>query len=414
MTVCPLQMSNEQQLLLACLNAAIDPGENSLVLKRLTQEIDWECFAALAERHRVTPTVWSVLKSSTLCAEVPCTYLISAKHRTRQNNLKNLQSASVLIELTRRLQQHGIRIMVLKGIGMAMQTYPEWSKRHAGDIDLFIHEKDLAKATHLLIAFGFRRVDHDSEPGSAKFNILVRNHCHLIFGDVSGQIRIELHWRLTRDLWDSPLSFESVWKHRHPIVMAGCTIETLSLPHAMLFGCYHGAAHGWQRIFWLYDIALGLNRFSDADWNDWMVSAHQLHLERFVAAALGLLQMFFNLRLPSCGYQMTDACKSLEKALGNTARLMFIFDGRPYALFSLPNLYRLQHDWIIRKGIKNRMAFIGNKIMPSLGDLTAVPLPDAAALLYYPFKPIIWLYRKIIPAIQCIAHDTVKSDEIRR
>lgn len=392
-----LRMSNEQQLLLACLNAAIDPAENSMVLKRLTRKIDWKCFAALAERHRVTPTVWDVLKLSPLCAEVPCTYLLSAKRRTRQNTLKNLQSASVLIELTKRLQQHGIRVMVLKGIGLAMQTYLEWEKRHAGDIDLFIHKKDLAKATHLLITSGFRKMDHDFEPGSAKFDILSRTHFHLVFDDPSRQIRIELHWRLNKDLWNFPLSFESVWEHRHSIVMAGHTIETLSLPHAMLFGCCHGASHGWQRIFWLYDIALGLSRFSDADWRDWTASAHQLRLEGFIAAALGLLRMFFNLRLPSCGHQMTDTCKSLEKTLRNAARLMLVFDSGPYVLFSLPGLYRLQHDWIIRKGTKKRMAYIGSKIVPCLGDLTAVPLPDAAAFLYYPFKPIIWLYRKIIP-----------------
>jgi hypothetical protein len=414
MTAWPLRLSVEQQLLLACLKAAIDPEKYPLVGRWMTKRIDWIGFDALAERHRVTPIVWGVLKSDLSAAGVPHAYLSSAEVRARQNAMRNLQSASTLIGLTNHLRRQGIRVMVLKGVGLAMQTYARWEKRHAGDIDLFVHQQDLIKAASLLIAAGFRKIGPDFEPGSAKFGILDGTRCHMEFVDPDRRIRIELHWRLARDHGSFPLSFEAAWRQRCSVKLAGSSIQTLSLPHAMLFGCYHGAVHGWHRLFWLYDMALGINRFSDKDWHTWIPSVRRMGLERPVAAALELLRIFFEVPLPSRVRQMIDASGSLGKALRNAAKLMFAFDSGPYKFFSPPNFYRLQHDWIMRKGIKERMAFVGGKIAPSLGDVTAVPLPEAVAFLYYPLKPMIWLYRKTISAIQSIAHHTPASAGNRR
>jgi hypothetical protein len=371
-------------------------SEQRLPVRRsIANGIDWAVFYQLTLRHRVTPTVWKVLKAAA-ASDIPFDFVTLAEKYTQVNARRNLELASTIVLLTRLFHQNGIRSIVLKGIGFAVQAYHEWASRHAGDIDLFVDAHDLNGAVNLLKASGFRRMEYDIDPLSKKFKIFMKGNNQILYSDPARHIGIELHWRLFPQQHLLPLTFNAAWQDSQSIAMANSTLHTLSRHHTLLHACCHGAQHLWYRLFWLYDVALCISRFSDTDWCVLTALVKHLRVHQSVAQALYLVHNFFDVQLPSAGYRLMSTGKDRNRNLRRVMRLMFEFDAGPCIPFSIPHLIKIQHDLALRNNDAERIFYLCRYLAPSLRDFNAILLPDAAAFLYYPLRPIIWIYRKII------------------
>jgi hypothetical protein len=377
------------------LNTALASGQRLPVRRSIANGVDWAVFYQLMLRHRVTPTVWKVLKTSA-ATDIPLDFATLAEKYTQENALRNLALASTLVRLTRVLHQNGIRSIVLKGVGVAVQVYDEWVRRHAGDIDLFVDAHDLNRAVSLLKASGFCQMEYDIDPMSKKFNLLMQWNNQIAYSDTARHIDIELHWQLFPQQHLLPLTFNAVWHDSQSIAMANTTFHTLSRHHTLLHACCHGAKHLWNRLFWLYDVALCINRFSDTDWRVLKALVKRLRAQQFIAQALYLVRIFFDVQLPPAGYQLMSAGKDRNRMLYRVMRLMFEFDADPCNPFSIQHLMEIQQNLALRNNDTERFFFLYRYLAPNLRDFDAIALPDAAAFLYYPLKPMIWIYRKMI------------------
>jgi hypothetical protein len=145
-------------------------------------------------------------------------------------------------------EANGIRVLIIKGTGLAYDIYPSPDLRPRGDTDLLIAQSDLESARTILHALGY------TSPLSSGDTLAIRQQSFMRGGHV-----YDVHW----DVANSPivrdaLPFEELL-HR-AIAIPPIAPNALAPSHvdALLLACIHRVAHHHdiERLIWLYDIHL--------------------------------------------------------------------------------------------------------------------------------------------------------------
>jgi hypothetical protein len=143
---------------------------------------------------------------------------------------------------------NGIRVLIIKGTGLAYDIYPSPDLRPRGDTDLLIAESDLAAVRTILHARGY------ASPLTSGDTLAIRQQSFTRGGHV-----YDVHW----DVANSPivrdaLPFEELL--RRAITVPRIAPNALAPSHvdALLLACIHRVAHHHdvERLIWLYDIHL--------------------------------------------------------------------------------------------------------------------------------------------------------------
>jgi hypothetical protein len=142
----------------------------------------------------------------------------------------------------------GIRVLIIKGTGLAYDLYPSSELRPRGDTDLLIAESDLAAVRTILHALGY------SSPLTSGDTLAVRQQSFTRGGHV-----YDVHW----DVSNSPivrdaLPFEELLNRAIAIPRIAPNALAPSHVDALLLACIHRVAHHHdiERLIWLYDIHL--------------------------------------------------------------------------------------------------------------------------------------------------------------
>ncbi|HEX3578827.1 MAG TPA: nucleotidyltransferase family protein [Thermoanaerobaculia bacterium] len=142
----------------------------------------------------------------------------------------------------------GIRVLVIKGTGLAYDIYPSPELRPRGDTDLLIAERDLDAVRTIFNAGGY------SSPLTSGDTLAIRQQSFTRAGHV-----YDVHW----DVANSPivrdaLPFDELL--RRAITVPRIAPNALAPSHvdALLLACIHRVAHHHdiERLIWLYDIHL--------------------------------------------------------------------------------------------------------------------------------------------------------------
>jgi hypothetical protein len=184
------------------------------------------------------------------------------------------------------LQRAGLPFVVVKGAALGDLVYPTPLLRHADDIDLLLHERDLETAVSALAASGWR---HTPPPN-------IRNALHLPALVHPSGVTVELHWRLLIPYYTLP--YERLWERSRPATVAGVEGRVLSEADNLLHVCAHGMA-GFPIIRWVPDAWFMLQRWPGLDWSVFTSATVDGRLELPVSVALGYLAGRMNLPIPS-------------------------------------------------------------------------------------------------------------------
>jgi hypothetical protein len=169
-----------------------------------------------------------------------------------------------LSDLLRELHVAGIAVVVLKGAYLAQAVYGEPALRSMGDADVLVQRADLARATALMRAGGWR----DKVPGA-----MTPEHGHQLPTLVLGGAQVELHWAIEDD--DSPFAIDSdgLWRRAVRAEIGGAPALALSPEDLLLHLALHAAyGHGWLQfesgLRPLADIVACLKHFgAGLDWD---------------------------------------------------------------------------------------------------------------------------------------------------
>src|SRR3954471_2645347 len=142
----------------------------------------------------------------------------------------------------------GIRVLIIKGTGLAYDVYPSPEVRPRGDTDLLIRESDLDVVRTIFSARGY------ASPLSSGDTLAVRQQSFTRGGHV-----YDVHW----DVANSPivrdaLPFDALLSRAIPIPRIAPNALAPSHVDALLLACIHRVVHHHdiERLIWLYDIHL--------------------------------------------------------------------------------------------------------------------------------------------------------------
>jgi hypothetical protein len=295
------------------------------------QNID---FVSAAVQERVDLLLWQS------CKDIDN---MGIKVRQKEYALWHLRIKNTLSQTLHALNKADIPVLVLRGLALAETLYGQAYTRPQSDIDLIFEPKHVLQAKQVLWDIGFR-------PDSVYADMFVR-----------GDIQLDLH--------AEPLGIERIqaWKHLTPLrskdffnyaeagELAGEKALLLHPRVNLPYLCFHALKHSFERLLWLYDIALLANDIDDKkQWDEVLQGIDEYALQRPCFYALSYAKEHFNAAVPA------NVLDALCPNMGFIERRLFKrhmnHEVIPYLAERL--FARMQPD------LKHRMAFWKETIYP--------------------------------------------------
>src|SRR5713101_2621482 len=164
-------LRNEWSALLECAS----PAHDCQRLASLLRSADWARLLVLAEKHGVAGHL-----AASLCelAEdlVPPGIRQTLADRQRAQIFSTLRLTAELFRILDRFTSQGICALVVKGPVLAVQANGDPAMRSYGDLDLLVRQRDIRRATELMIAAGYQAavpvsaIDSGKIPGQYLFS----------------------------------------------------------------------------------------------------------------------------------------------------------------------------------------------------------------------------------------------------
>lgn len=285
-------------------------------------------------------------------------------------------------ELFPRLEQAGVRALLLKGPSVARWLYANEGERGYSDIDVLLSPEQLRSAGEVLRALGYKRVHtFRSEEGwlRRRDQVVVDVHTSLV-GVEAGESDA---WRLLSE-------------RSEPLTVAEVDVEVLAPDARALHIAMHALAHGSRERKPLADLERALRLLPADTWDEAAALAQRLDAVPAFAAGLRLLPdgaaQAARLRLPDR--------RSLEVALREgTAPPLSV---RLYALLRTP-------------GVSAKAELLAHGLLPSPTVMRArFRLARRGRLglaLAYFWRPV-WLLWRLGPAVRALSRARARARDV--
>jgi len=367
------------ELLRAVVRRPVDAGQISL----LAGEVEnWDSLLGLANEHRVAPLLLLRLEETgTAVPESVRAWLRAEYHR---NVLHSMANAAELLGVLEAFDREKIPAMPFKGVVLAASAYGDLKARSAGDLDLLIHFRDLARATEMILARGYKRTTETRADGAP----VLPDYYECVFERATDGMVLELRWRLelTQPRFRRDIGMDWVWPRRRTAMLAGAVVPDMSAETTLLVLCMHGSKHVWSRLLWICDVARLLDSSPDLDWNEVIGEARKTGLWRALALGVLLAHRVAGVGVPEDVMRVFEGDKTSRRLALHIADNLFDSPGsRPEG--RVP--YNVQ-----LLGFRDRVRFFVSLdlLRPSARDVEALPLPKWLHPLYYLIRPfrVLW------------------------
>jgi hypothetical protein len=204
--------------------------------------IDWNVVERVAWEHRIVTQVFAALRSAGITV-IPDTLLSGLRRASLDNAQSALRQCAEIKRLLAATDAAGVRVLVFKGVVLAMQLFGAVDQRGARDIDLLVAPEDQKRTDAILQAMGYRPTSNARYAKEVEYVHHSHGTC------------IELHNRLTDNCALLDWDFESLWNERQTVTIGDMVVPVMSRSRLPIYLCVHGASHGWLRLRWLADLA---------------------------------------------------------------------------------------------------------------------------------------------------------------
>src|SRR6516165_8079366 len=219
------------------------------------------------------------------------------------------------------LEEHGLRLILLKGVPLAYTIYQSPTLRPRGDMDLLIRESDMQRVGRILSSLGY----DGPELEGAK---LVSYQCSYRRRDSYGICHhLDVHWKISNEeLFARTFSFDELLAEAIEIpALARCALG-LGHVHALLLACMHRFVHAHAPFYkngnpvyagdhlrWVYDIHLLCSALNTGQWSEFTTLARTKKIAGFCADGLNAARQAFNTKIPG------ETISALQTAARNEA-----------------------------------------------------------------------------------------------
>jgi len=207
---------------------------------------------------------------------------------------KNTVNFHLLGQVLQRLQEAGLRVLLLKGAYLAEQVYGDIGLRPMGDIDLLTPPDKFPQVLESLTAMGFT----SERPYFEEADGILHYHAP---GLIKDGVLIELHWDLV--LSSSPVQFDiqHLWDRARPVTLEHGQAWALAPEDLLLYLCVHTAyVHEFHnQLRSLVDIAEVLHHSADTiNWDILVKTAGDWKAGRGVYLTLTLVKELLKAEIP--------------------------------------------------------------------------------------------------------------------
>ena len=288
-------------LLLLCLSPDSEQSANSQIAQQIIaladKQTNWSALIELAQTHRVMPLLYHRL--STVCpTKVPDNILAGLRGDCQQIAIRNLAMTAELHRLLKLMETQGVETLPYKGPVLTQSLYQRLDLRQFGDLDIIIRPEDMPSVERLLIDEGYWPYFGKQTAAELSAYMKAKTEHTYDFYHKNKKIFLEVHWRFWPPFFSS-VNPRQIWARRASTTLAGTKISTFLMEDYLIVLCMHGSRHMWERLAWLCDIALLVERFPHLDWQQSLKTAEQWGAKRMLLLGLYLAQEWLAADLPA-------------------------------------------------------------------------------------------------------------------
>lgn len=213
------------------------------------------------------------------------------------------------------LLEHGIAVLVSKGVALMHDYYGSIGERPINDCDIYVPEGDLERAGELLRTSGWKQeriffADFSQrERATLAFGQCYR---HPVYGEV------DLHGRIVKD-WSSADIERGIWQRAEAMRMGPVEVRRPCATHLL----FHVLAHGvrpdhYPALRWVTDVVLMLRKAPEKiDWEEFWRMAREAKVASRVGAGLSLVRDEFGVPVEVPSFAAFSPLELLESRVYN-------------------------------------------------------------------------------------------------
>jgi hypothetical protein len=290
---------------------------------------EWRDLISAAVRHGVAPFLAHRLAQTAPAGALPpdvARNLQDLRRRAAAGNLLLQREASGLL---RRFAEHGIPVILLKGLHLAELVYGDLTLRPMADIDLLVRRGDFARVETLLADLGYQGPARDDE----RRRQYLERHFHVPYRGPAGSV-VEIHWHLVPPFSPIALDIDAVWSRAERRMLAGVDVFLLSPLDLLVYLCLHATAEHQlgMGLRLVLDIDQAVRRYSgEVDWEQVVEVAAAWRAERFVFCGLWLAQTLFGADVPDAALDRLRTSPSLDRLTADLRAYLLTMEPVPAA-----------------------------------------------------------------------------------
>jgi len=374
----------EVDLLLQCARSCLNTQHVQHIQTLLQETLDWAYVTRMALQHGVMPLLyWNLNKA---CPDsVPANILQRLRTNFYQTSARNLSLAGELLKVLHHLKEHNIPAIPFKGPTLAISAYGNLSLRQFGDLDIFVHKRDLTRAAEILLSQGYQarnqlHQEHHTDPLEEKYHTFIRK---------DGLVGVDLQWMIAGNHFSFKLDHKDWQARLAPVSLAGGTVLSFPPEVMLLILCVHGSKHCWTRLQWVCDVAELLRAHPRMDWERVIGLASQVGGQRMLTLGIVLAHDLLGTTLSTeelKRFIQDEVAESLVRQL----RSQMFLDGEDAHESGDPSAFylKLRESWWDKAKYAMYLCVRRKPVAKARGS---GPLPVSLAFLYY----LLWPFLKV-------------------
>lgn len=280
-------VSEEWAALLECAS----PRADFVRLGELLHTVSWPALFTLAEEHGVIALLAATLRGfDDQIAPPEIAQKIRDVHRAQV--LSAMKMTAELFRLADLFRAAGLETVLVKGPALAMRAYGDSGSRIFGDLDFIVRQRDILRATELMISAGY---DFEISPEEIRALKIPGQYSFVRKG---APLLVELHTERTMRYFPRGLPVEKFLAARQHELLDGHQIPVLSVEHELVLICIHGAKHLWERLTLVADVAALAARQTALNWQESLAAAEDAGAGRMLRTGIILAQDLLRAPLP--------------------------------------------------------------------------------------------------------------------
>ena len=356
-------MTPEFSLLLTCARPLATHKEEAAIRQILGNGIDWTVFTQTAINCRLAGLAGYTM--ARLAPDmVPPDVLDALRFYLDQLRAKNRALFHELAKVVEMLADSGIEAIAFNGPTLALQAYGDPGLSEFNDIDLLVHDADLASAMALFLHLGYERPAPLTE---AQVKSMQRyDGSDVVFKKQSRNV-FRVHGRLTPSYMAFDIDYDGLWHRAQSECLDGRILRGLPPEDILVILAIQGGQKQWRNIRWACDFAALSSASPQLDWDAICARARSQGCLRAVLLAVSLAATFFETAVPNSVDVAAKADSGVRRIADRIAARWRADETANLSANAPPTLYWMRlHDGLVRQA-----RFLVKSVLLSAPDYTA-------------------------------------------